>query len=112
MSATSTLVGTGEIAELARVSAAELDAIRAGNLEEVRLLLGIRQRLLDRLRGRVARPGDLEPVMSAIGHTIGVIRAELQRVEAALSQLDAGGRALPRYAMRAATPAAYFDQLR
>jgi hypothetical protein len=112
MLAPSTLVSAEAIAELERVSAAELEAIRAGTLEEVRLLLGTRQRLLDGLRGRVARPGDLEPVMSAIGHTIGAIRAEMQRVETALSQLDAGGRALPRYAMKAATPAAYFDQFR
>jgi hypothetical protein len=108
----SALVSAEEIAELERVSAAQLDAIATGNLEEVRLLLGTRQRLLDGLRGRVVRPADLEPVMATVRHAIGAIRAEMQRVEAALSHLDVGGRALPRYATRAATPAAYLDHLR
>jgi hypothetical protein len=112
MLATNTLVSAEEITELERVGAAQLDAIATGNLEEVRLLLGTRQRLLDGLQGRVVRPGDLEPVMATVGRVIGAIRAEMQRVEAALSHLDAGGRALLRYATRAATPAAYLDHLR
>jgi hypothetical protein len=112
MLAPSTLVSAEEIAELERVSAAQLDAIATGNLGEVRLLLETRQRLLDGLHGRVVGLGDLEPVMAAVGQTIGAIRAEIERVEAALSHLDAGGRALLRYSMKAATPAAYLDQLR
>ena len=112
MSVPSTLISAEEIAELERVGAAQLDAIATGNLEEVRLLLGTRQRLLDVLQGRVVRPGDLDPVMATINHAIGAIRAEMQRVEAALSHLDTGGRALLCYATRAATPAAYLDHLR
>jgi hypothetical protein len=112
MRAPSPAVSAEEIAELKRVSAAQLDAMTAGNLEEVRLLLGTRQRLLDGLRGRAVRPGDLETIVATVGRTVGALQAEMQRVEAVLSHLDAGGRALPRYAMNAATPAAYLDQLR
>jgi len=105
-------VHTDEIAELERVSAAQCDAVQAGDLEEVRLLLGTRQRLLDGMRGRAVRPDDLEPAKAVAAQTMAALHAELQRVEAALWHLDAGSRALLGYAMKAATPAGYLDHVR
>jgi hypothetical protein len=105
-------VYASEIAELEHVSAAQRDAVQAGDLEEIQLLLGTRQRLLDGMRGRAVRPGDLEPAKAAAAQTVAALHAELQRVEATLSHLDAGSRALLGYAMKAATPAGYFDQVR
>lgn len=105
-------VQADEIAELERVSAAQRDAVQAGNLEEVRLLLGTRQRLLDGMRGRTVRPNELEPVKAVAAQTVAALHAELQRVEAALWHLDAGSRAHLGYAMKAATPAGYLDHVR
>jgi hypothetical protein len=105
-------VHADEIAELERVSVAQRDAVRAGDLEELRLLLGTRQRLLDGMRGRAVRPGDLEPAKAAAAQTVAALHAEVLRVEAALSHLDAGSRALLGYAVKAATPAGYLDHVR
>jgi hypothetical protein len=101
-----------EIRELTRVSSAQLDAAKAGNFEEVRLLLGTRQRLLEGLRGRASRPGDLELVVAADSETFGVLRAEIGRVDEVLTRLDTGGRALSGYAMKAAAAPAFLDHVR
>lgn len=105
-------VHADEIADLERVSVAQRDAIQEGDLEEVRLLLGTRQRLLDTMRGRAVRPDDLQPAKAVAAQTMAALRTEMQRVEAALSHLDTGSRALLGYAMRAAMPAGYLDQIR
>jgi hypothetical protein len=112
MSPAVTRANAEEILELERISSAQRDAACAGNFEEVRLLLGTRQRLLDGLRSRAVRPGDLEAVMASDAETIVALRAEIRRVEEALSRLDAGGRALVGYAAFPATPSAFLDHVR
>jgi len=104
-------VSAEEITELERVSSAQLDAARAGHFEEVRSLLGTRQHLFERLRGRTVRPGDLEPVLACDAETIMVLRAQIRRVEEALARLDTGGRALVGYAVRAVTSPGFFDDV-
>jgi len=105
-------INAEEIRELKRVSSAQLDAAKAGNFEEVRLLLGTRQHLFEGLRGRAVRAGDLEPVMASDAETIMVLRAQIRRVEEALARLNTGGRALVGYAMKAPPPPAFLDHVR
>lgn len=105
-------VSADELRELERISAAQRDAACAGKFEEVRLLLGTRQRLLDGLRSRAVRPGALEAVMASDADTIVALRSEIRRVEEALSRLEAGGRALLGYAATAGAPPAFLDHVR
>jgi|MudIll2142460700_1097286.scaffolds.fasta_scaffold1747390_1 rRNA-processing protein FCF1 len=100
------------IRELERVSADQLQAARSGRFEEVRLLLGIRQRLLDGLCGRVVRREDLDRVATSDRETHIALREEIRRMEQRLSHLGSGGRALLGYATPTATPPAYLDQVR
>ena len=104
-------INAEEIRELKRVSSAQLDAAKAGNFEEVRLLLGTRQHLFEGLRGRAVRPGDLEPVMASDAETIMVLRAQIRRVEEALVRLNTGGRALVGYTMKASAPPAFLEHV-
>jgi hypothetical protein len=105
-------INADEILELERLSSAQRDAAHAGQFEQVRLLLGTRQRILDGLRNRPVRPGDLDAVMAWDAETILVLGAEIRRVEEALSQLDVGGRALLGYGTTFAPPPAYLDHVR
>lgn len=105
-------VSPEEILELERISSAQVDAARAGNFEEVRSLLGTRQRLLDGLRGRVTRPGDLESVMASDAETIVMLRTQIRQVEEDLARVSVGGRAIQRYAVRTATPPGFLDHVR
>jgi hypothetical protein len=105
-------VSAEEITELERLSFAQLDAARAGDFEEVRVLLGTRQHLFEGLRGRTVRSGVLEPVMASDAETIMVLRAQIRRVEEALARLNTGGRALVGYAMKAPPPPAFLDHVR
>jgi hypothetical protein len=105
-------VSAQEIVELDRISCAQLAAVKAGNFEEVRLLLGTRQSLLDRLRGRAVARHDLEHMMASDGETLLVLRAQIMCVEAELARLNRGGRALEGYAVKGITPPGFVEHVR
>ena len=105
-------VSADEIAELDRLSRAQLEAADAGDFEEVRLLVGTRQHLLDTMRGRAVRAGDLERVMASDAGTVAALRVQIERLEQALARLSEGERVLSGYALRSAVSPAFLDHVR
>ena len=101
-----------ELAELERLGRAQCAAAKAGDLQEVRALLGTRQRLLAGLRGRAVRPELLRRLVETDAETMTVLTAEISRVETDLARLRQGERALAGYAMQIVAPPAFLDQVR
>jgi hypothetical protein len=112
MSATAERIKPEDLAELGRLSRAQLQAAKAGNPKEVRLLLGTRRQLLAHLKDRVVSPERLKEVFAPDAETIATLKAEMERVEESLLRLSEGGRALQGYVVRMAASPGFVDQMR
>jgi alkylhydroperoxidase family enzyme len=112
MCATSEWVRNEELAELERLGQAQCAAAKAGNLQEMRSLLGTRQRLLASLRGRAVHPELLRRLVASDAETMAALTAEISKVETHLARLRHGERALTGYAMQVVAPPAFLDQVR
>jgi hypothetical protein len=100
------------LGKLARLSRAQRDAANAGCFAEVRSLLGARHRVVEQLRGRKVRPGEIEAVRASDAETKAALEAEIRRVEEELRRLTVGNRALSGYAARAPGLPAFVDHVR
>jgi alkylhydroperoxidase family enzyme len=112
MGATTEWVRNEELAELERLGQAQYDAAKAGNLQEVRSLLGTRQRLLASFRGRAVHPELLRRLVASDAETMTALTAEISRVETHLARLRHGERALAGYVMQVVAPPGFLDQVR
>jgi hypothetical protein len=112
MCATTDWVSNEELAELERLGQAQCVAATAGNLQEVRALLGTRQRLLASLRGRAVHPELLRRLVASDAETMTALTAEISRVETHLARLRQGERALAGYVMPVVAPPGFLDQVR
>jgi hypothetical protein len=101
-----------ELAELERLTRAQVEAARAADVEALGALLDARRQLLESLRGRAVSSQDLEPLLRLDAETQALVRERVQSVEGALARARQGGRALGGYAARIAAPVGFIDQLR
>ena len=112
MASPSGWVGATELAELDRLTRAQVAAARAADVEALGALLEARGRLLESLRGRVVSSQDLEPLLLLDVETKALVAERVQSVKGALASVRQGGRALGGYAARRAAPAGFIDQIR
>ena len=112
MASSSGWVGAKELAELDRLTRAQVAAARAADVEALGGLLDARRQLLESLRGRAVSSQDLEPLLRLDAETQALVVERVQSVEGALARVQQGGRALGKYAARIATPVGFIDQLR
>lgn len=112
MASSSVRVGAKQLAELDRLTRAQVVAARAADVEALGALLDARRQLLESLRGQTVSSQDLEPLLRLDLETQALVAERVQSVEGALARVRQGGRALGGYAARIATPVGFIDQLR
>lgn len=112
MASPSVWVAAKELAELDRLTRAQVAAARAADVEALGALLEARGRLLESLRGRAVSSQDLEPLLLLNAETQALVAERVRSVEGTLACLRQGGRALGGYTARVAAPVGFIDQLR
>lgn len=98
--------------ELRRLSQAQVLAAQGGEVERLACLLGLRQRVLDGLRGRAIPPGQLQEIALRDGETRALLQARIRGLQHDLLQLWQAGRALNGYAANGLAPPGFIDDVR
>jgi hypothetical protein len=98
--------------ELMRVTAAQLEAARSGDLAALQGHLASRQRVLESLQGRRMSRQRLEAAAVMDTEMRRLLEGRRTRVQAELTQLRHGGRALAGYTTRPGRATGFVDERR
>ncbi len=112
MASSSDWVGAKELAELDRLTRAQVEAAHAADVEGLTGLLAARRALLEALRGRTVRPGEAAQLTRLDAEARRSVEAHIQRVQGELATIRVGGRALRSYETRVPAWPGFIDECR